>query len=183
MIKLNLKKPLILLIMNEFLILFLTGIFSLKVEKVSKFGSPPPPQINPSTSYSAETNQILVFGGETLGNSVYSSSLYLFDLNNSTWEELVPSSSFTPEGLILSRSFMEDQNNLLVFFGRTTKGISSYIYRFDLAKSLWSTVTFFGDQIVSSIRGGHCLFEHNSTKFFAIFGGITSNGKSEDLHL
>lgn len=169
--------------MKFFLIDLLILVHSLKVEKVSNFGSPPPPQINPSSSYSAESNQIFVFGGENLGNSIYSSSLYLFDLNDSTWEELIPSSSFTPEGLILSRSFIQNQKKLIVFFGRTINDISSEVYSFDLETLIWLTDEFTGDSIKSSVKGGQCLFEFNSTKYFGIFGGITSSGKSEDLYL
>lgn len=166
-----------------FLLVLLIQVRSIKIEKVMKFGSPPPPQINPSSSYSAKSNQIFLFGGETFGNSLYSSSLFLFDLKNSTWEELIPLSSLTPESLILSRSFVQDQNKLIVFFGKTSKGISSEVYSFDLKTSVWSTEKFTGDSIPSSIRGGNCIFEYNSTQYFGLFGGITMSGKSENLYL
>ena len=161
--------------------LFIT-CYSIKINELTTSSSSPPQLIYTSSVFIPSKNRIVVFGGEKSSGS-FSSSLYYFDLSTSTWGEYDCSSLDPPPGLSQSHLFLTPDSKLLLLFGKTSKGLSSSIFSFDFNSKSWSRANLTGDSIQASVGSSSCSYNFNGNKFFAIFGGITSNGLTDELYM
>ena len=137
-----------------------------------------------SAVYDEKENRIIIYGGYSYDEDSYLSDLYVFDLNSTTWSEILPDSSIIPEGSYSNYMYLRSDNTLLVFFGFKYSGISSDIYSFNLISYSWKIESLIGDSIrgISDFGATEYINDQNET-FIAFFGGITHSGASNMLFL
>ena len=164
------------------IITFFISCYSIKIDELTASSSSPPQLTYTSSVFIPSNNRIAVFGGQKSSGS-FSSSLYYFDLPTSTWGQYECSSPDPPPGLSQSHLFLASDSKLFLLFGKSAKGLSSSIFSFDLNSKSWSRANLTGDSIQASVGSSHCSYNYNGKNFFAIFGGITLNGLSDELYM
>jgi hypothetical protein len=169
-----------------FLLIILTLLVyasELQLSRLPTFGTPPKAMTNVAATYNNETNEILIFGGQSLETEHYSSTIYKFNLNTFLWGEEFCGSELKPTGLMSAIVLMQSSTKLLVLFGNVFDEISSDCYSFDFETQSWEIEKLKGDKISGRVKSAYCEFEYNSTRFLAIYGGTTYKGISNELYL
>ena len=168
------------------LILFTNLVFfsySIEISSIPDSGTPPFRSIYTTTALDNLSNKIILFGGATENFANLVASLYTFDVSSKTWSVIEPQSLISPPGLYAAYSFLSSNGKFFLLFGNTENGLSSDIYSFDFNHLTWSFERLSGDLLKSSVFGASCTFQYNGKVLFAIFGGMTVHGESEDLYL
>ena len=168
-----------------FLLTLLTFVyaFDFQLSKLPSSGTPSKQLKSVAAAYNNETNEILIFGGQNLENEQYSSTISKFNLDTLLWGEVYFGSELKPPGLMYPIVLMQSSTKLLVLFGIAYDQISSECYRFDLSTRTWEVAVLGGDSILGRIKGANCEFEYNNTRYLALYGGNTYEGKSYELFL
>jgi hypothetical protein len=162
-------------------LLFLVSIgICLHIEQLPKSRSPPERLIH-STS-AAVKSTVYHYGGEKSDNS-FSSSLFSYDLLNFYWQEIIPQSSLLPPALSRSKSFIDSKNQFKVLFGLNENGILEVLYSFNLELLHWTQESLTGDLIYPSIDSADCLFTFRSSRYLALYGGVSSSGILDTFYL
>ena len=169
------------------LIIVLTNLVffsnSIEISLLPESGTPPFRSIYSTAALDNISNRIILYGGATENFANLISSLHVFDVSSKKWSEIEPQSLIEPPGLYSAYSFLSSNGKFYLLFGNTEKGLSSDIYSFDFDHLTWNYEKFSGDILKGSVLGASCSFQYDGKDWFAIYGGMTVYGESEDLYL
>ncbi|OMJ69456.1 hypothetical protein SteCoe_32816 [Stentor coeruleus] len=165
------------------LIFIFFTVKAFEISTVPTSGPPPAPILNNKATFNPDSNQIIVFGGQDATTLKFKNTLHTFSIENLVWGEIIPESYENPPGLGFSEIFLTEDKRLLVFFGSMKNSISGNVYSFDLETKKCALEKLTGDYIEGRVYYSSICYYYNSTKFLAIYGGLTSKGIDNNLYI
>ena len=165
------------------MIFLLIAVEAMKVSTIPQTGTPPDRRYDSSGVFDSDLNQLISFGGYDYKFQSLSSSLHSFNLSSNTWSEIPQASLISPPPLSKGKLCIRSDRKLFYFFGETSSGFSSDVFSFDLSKNSWEILTLSGDPISRRVDYSLVQFIYLNREYAAIFGGVTPNGKDNDLFL
>lgn len=116
-----------------------------------------------------------IFGGYGGGGRL--DDFHCFDLENTRWSRIEPSSGLTP-GMRENNGLIEFQGKLYLFGGYNGQQWLNDLFSFDLITKEWHNVDQSGQPPAS--RFGYVSVVHNN--FFIVFGGYDGSTWLNDMH-
>ena len=165
----------------KMIFLLLSCVYSIKIEAISTTGTPPLSRNAPSGVYNPANNSTYLFGGNLLGEG-YSNILWQYKMLENEWEQIGPTTSSVPAARIGSVLTIYN-NELYLFGGSSTNGLSSEFWSFNLDYYYWSQVSIKGDRPRENAFAACCKFEWNNGTYLAIFGGSNLDSSTNALFL
>lgn len=162
---------------------FITSVHSANLIELNTLGTVPDRVVSASACYYKTKNQILLYGGMLEDSLTISNTLYYYDIESKYWSEYIPQSLLRPPGLFTPKMFVGQNNKLYVIHGKTTLSVSADVFSFDFVNQVWKNEELLGDYLPPTFESAYCEYFHNSVQYFAIYGGLSSEGVDGDLYM
>ncbi|OMJ78639.1 hypothetical protein SteCoe_21516 [Stentor coeruleus] len=165
------------------MILFLIQcVLSLEITPIPKNLTPPTVRRSISAVYNKINNSVYLFGGCKQAAETFSNIMWRFDLTENIWEHLNIKSPLIPE-VRYGTSMSIFQDLIFVYGGSTHLGSSSDLWTYNLTSNSWLLIERKGEAPKELSLAAHYTFELGNTSYFAIYGGYSMEGLSNDLYL
>ncbi|MGC8656808.1 MAG: Kelch repeat-containing protein [Thermoplasmata archaeon] len=128
----------------------------------------PSPRQDALLCYDSATNSLYLYGGY---NGIFDNDLWEFYLNNNTWVNLNK-----PNIGVEYASGAVFENNIIVYGGNTSNGISNLTYAFNLTTYKW----YLENYPMPHLYGSAYVYTHSG---ILIAGGTGYNGESSNAYL
>ena len=148
-----------------FSILILTN--SQNISQVPSYGYPT--QYPRYSSLIFLNNKLYTFGGSD--NIDLSNEIKSFDFSTSTWSDVLPYSSTSPEPRLNSLSFTYS-GSLFIYGGQTKTQLVNDLWKFDLNNQKWKLIETFGEEPSPRVRAS--LLCQNDSVY--LYGGQSLTG-------
>ena len=137
-------------------------------------GEAPPPRIDGTIAYDADTASLYLFGGQA--NDILN-DLWRYSIPSKTWTRLEATGTL-PTARLGHTLLFDDQRKRLIVFGGQGRGFFSDVWAFDLKTQRWSPLA--PDNSGPSRRYGHSAILDTETNRMIISHGFTSSGRFDD---
>ena len=162
--------------------LSLNSVTQAYITPVLKSSIYPPPSLFSSLAYYQSENRAIFYGGTNIDSNVVYSEFYSFDFETATWSHINVKSSLLPPSLYSSLSFIY-KSKFYLLFGRTKTQNFPGFYSFDLSLGEWNQEYLKGEKIEPVVEPASNTFEFKGKLYFAIHGGVTSDGWNLNLYM
>ena len=152
-------------------------VYSITIENIPFYKTPPPSVYLSSSVYDEKLNQIITIGGTNAITDSQKPDINIFDLNSKTFKKLYMLSDYEPKSFSSQVMFLRNDRKILLF------GFNSGIYSFSLENFAWSIETTTGDLLADFSSFGYTDFFMNGIQYIALFGGTSEYGASNNLFL
>jgi N-acetylneuraminic acid mutarotase len=119
-----------------------------------------------TATYDPFYKRVIIFGGQASG---YLDGLWAFTPDSSKWDSVVTTTSLQPEGRYLASTVTTQDNQIILFGGRTASGDTNDVWQFSITRKKWTQYTVTGEQPAS--REGHAAIYRPDQDDMVIFGG------------
>ena len=151
--------------------------YSIAVENIPFYKTPPPRSYLCSSVYDEKFNQIITIGGINPLDDFQKPNIEIFDLNLRIFKKIYKLSDYEPESFSSHVMFLRNDRKILFF------GFNSGIYSFSLENYAWSIENTIGDLLSDFASFAFTEFFMNGKQYIALFGGISEYGLSNTLFL
>jgi N-acetylneuraminic acid mutarotase len=126
----------------------------------------PPARSFHTATYDLFYKRVIIFGGQA---STYLDGLWAYTPDSTKWDSVVTTTSLQPEGRYLTSMVTTQDNQIILFGGRTAAGDTNDVWQFSIARKKWTQYTITDEQ--PAPREGHVAIYRPDEDDMVIFGG------------
>jgi N-acetylneuraminic acid mutarotase len=119
-----------------------------------------------TATYDPFYKRVIIFGGQS---SKYLDGLWAFSPDSTKWDSVATTTSLQPEGRYLGSTVTTQDNQIILFGGRTASGDTNDVWQFSIARKKWTQYTVTEEQ--PAPREGHAAIYRPDEDDMVIFGG------------